>query len=145
MLPPEITENQPGVNFFRALLVKTHGNAFTLQISLLGHFAMYLVVIAWLYVVLIAAVAEATSSIGTVLGAVITFVLYGLLPLSIVVFILGTPGRKRALYAKAMAERAALADAQPPEAPDISTAPDADGKAPAGAQSGVVAAVRKKA
>ena len=58
---------------------------------------MYLVVIAWLYVVLIAAVAEATSSIGTVLGAVITFVLYGLLPLSIVVFILGTPGRKRAL------------------------------------------------
>ena len=109
---------------------------------------MYLVVIAWLYVVLIAAVAEATSSIGTVLGAVITFVLYGLLPLSIVVFILGTPGRKRALYAKAMAERAALADAQPPdvpEAPDTSTAPDADGKAPAGAQSGVVAAVRKKA
>ena len=62
-----------------------------------------------------------------------------------VVCIVGTTGCKRALCAKAMAERAAVAEAQPPEAPDISTAPDADGKAPAGAQSGVVAAVRKKA
>jgi hypothetical protein len=103
---------------------------------------MYLVVIAWLYVVLIAAVVEATSSIGTVLGAVITFVLYGLLPLSIVMYILGTPGRKRALHAQAMAERAALAGAQPP---DSSAAPDADGKASAAVQSGAVAAVRKEA
>ena len=67
---------------------------------------MYLVVIAWFYVVLMAALVEATSPMGTVLGAVITFVLYGLLPLSIVVYILGTPGRKRAIYARAMAERA---------------------------------------
>ena len=41
---------------------------------------MYLVVIAWLYVVLMAALVEATSNVGTVLGAVVTFVLYGLLP-----------------------------------------------------------------
>ena len=39
---------------------------------------MYLVVIAWLYVVLMAALVEATSNVGTVLGAVVTFVLYGL-------------------------------------------------------------------
>lgn len=57
---------------------------------------MYLVVIAWLYVVLMMAVAEALSSQGTVLGAVFTLLLYGLLPLSIVVYILGTPARKRA-------------------------------------------------
>mgnify|MGYP000172644165 CR=1 FL=1 len=57
---------------------------------------MYLVVIAWLYVVVMMAVAEALSSQGTVLGAVFTFLLYGLLPLSIVVYILGTPARKRA-------------------------------------------------
>lgn len=101
---------------------------------------MYLVVIAWLYVVLIAAVVEATSSIGTVLGAVITFVLYGLLPLSIVMFILGTPGRKRAIYAKAMAERAALATAEP-----ASVAPDADGKASTGTPSTAAPAVRKEA
>lgn len=113
---------------------------------------MYLVVIAWLYVVLMAAVAEATSPMGTVLGAVITFVLYGLLPLSIVVYILGTPGRKRAIYARAMAERAqaaatATANPQPDLLPQTadSAAPDADGKAPAASQSSTVAAVRKKA
>jgi mannose/fructose/N-acetylgalactosamine-specific phosphotransferase system component IID len=38
---------------------------------------MYVVAIAWLYVVLLMAVAEALSSQGTVLGAVFTFVLYG--------------------------------------------------------------------
>lgn len=108
---------------------------------------MYLVVIAWLYVVLMAAIVEATSNVGTVLGAVVTFVLYGLLPLSIVVYILGTPGRKRALHAKAMAERAALApstvETDSPGAQD-SVAPDTDGKTPTGAQSSAVAAVRKE-
>ena len=104
---------------------------------------MYLVVIAWLYVVLMAALVEATSTVGTVLGAVVTFVLYGLLPLSIVVYILGTPGRKRALYAQAMAERAALASAAP--AAPASTAPDANSKTPTGAQSDTIAAVREEA
>ena len=54
------------------------------------------VVIAWLYVVLMMAVAEALSSQGTVLGAVFTFLLYGVGPLAIVVYILGTPLRRRA-------------------------------------------------
>jgi mannose/fructose/N-acetylgalactosamine-specific phosphotransferase system component IID len=45
---------------------------------------MYIVAIGWVYVVLMMAVAEATSSQGTVLGAVFTFILYGLLPLGIV-------------------------------------------------------------
>ena len=58
---------------------------------------MYLVVIAWIYVVLMMSLAEAFSSQGSVLGAIVTFVLYGVLPLSIVVYILGTPARKRAL------------------------------------------------
>ena len=112
---------------------------------------MYLVVIAWFYVVLMAALVEATSPMGTVLGAVITFVLYGLLPLSIVVYILGTPGRKRAIYARAMAERAEAAAAaaalsQPEPAPETvdSVSPDADGKAPAATQGSAVAAVRKE-
>ncbi len=109
---------------------------------------MYLVVIAWLYVVLMAAVAEAVSSTGTVLGAIITFALYGLLPLSIVVYILGTPGRKRALHARAMAERAAAVAAQESRlagtTPDTSVAPDADGKTPAAAQPGAVQPVREE-
>jgi hypothetical protein len=57
---------------------------------------MHLVIVAWLYVVLMMALAEALSSQGTVLGAVFTFLLYGLLPLSIVIYILSTPARKRA-------------------------------------------------
>jgi hypothetical protein len=65
---------------------------------------MYLVAIAWIYVVLMVAVAEAVSPQGTVLGALITFVFYGVVPLGIVLYILGTPGRKRA---RAAAEAAA--------------------------------------
>lgn len=66
---------------------------------------MYIVVIAWLYVVLMMSVAEATHASGTVLGAIITFVMYGLLPLSIVVYIMGTPARKRRLREKAAHEQ----------------------------------------
>ena len=57
---------------------------------------MHLVAIAWIYVVLMMAVAEALSSQGSLLGAVITFVLYGVLPLSLVLYIMGTPARRRA-------------------------------------------------
>ncbi|GKT20785.1 hypothetical protein [Acidovorax sp. SUPP3334] len=72
---------------------------------------MYLVVIGWLYVTLLMAVAEAMAPNGTVLGAIITFALYGLLPMSIAVYILGTPGRKRAIHARQLAERDAQAAA----------------------------------
>ena len=65
---------------------------------------MYLVAIAWIYVVRMMAVAEALSRQGTVLGAVLTFVLYGVLPLSIVLYILGTPARRRALRAREAAQ-----------------------------------------
>jgi membrane protein implicated in regulation of membrane protease activity len=60
---------------------------------------LYLVAIAWMYVVLMMSVAEALAPNGGLLGAAITFVLYGLLPLSIVLYLLATPARKRALRA----------------------------------------------
>lgn len=72
---------------------------------------MTLVAIAWIYVVLLMSLAEAMSSQGTVLGAVITFVLYGVLPLSIVLYVMGAPGRRRA-------RRAADAAASAPPAAD---------------------------
>ena len=93
---------------------------------------MYLIVIAWLYVALMMAVAEANHANGTLLGAVITFVLYGALPVSLVVYLMGRPGRRRAreyLEARAAAEAAAP-----------SAEPDAGGEAPADA----VASVRKE-
>lgn len=56
---------------------------------------MYIVPIAWLYVAFMMAVAEATSSQGTVLGAFFTFVLYGLMPIGLVLYFMGTPARRR--------------------------------------------------
>jgi sulfite exporter TauE/SafE len=47
------------------------------------------------YVVLMVAVVEATSAQGTVLGAMFTLLLYGLLPLGIVLYLLSSPARKR--------------------------------------------------
>ena len=41
---------------------------------------IHLIVIGWLYVALMMAVAEATNTTGTVLGAIFTFLLYGLVP-----------------------------------------------------------------
>lgn len=105
---------------------------------------MYLVVIAWLYVTLMMAVAEATSPVGSVLGAIVTFVLYGLLPLGILVYILGTPARKRKLHQRALAEQHAWDKAQAGARSDSAIAPDAGGEAPAAAQSGGIAAVREE-
>lgn len=105
---------------------------------------MYLIVIAWTYVTLMMAVAEATSPNGTVLGAVITFALYGMLPMGILVYILGTPSRKRAIKAREAAEQAAYDAEQAATTATASAAPDAGGEAPASAESPAVAAVRKE-
>jgi len=107
---------------------------------------MYLIVIAWLYVTLMMAVAEATNTTGTVLGAIVTFVLYGLLPMGIVVYIMGTPSRKRAIKQREQAEQAAW-DAEQAAlraAQAESAAPDAGGETPAAAEDGGVAPVRKE-
>lgn len=88
---------------------------------------MYLVAIAWIYVVLMMALAEALSAQGTVLGAIVTFVLYGCLPLCIVMYLLGTPMRRRARLAAAAAEAAEAAEtarAQPPSPASSRTQPD---------------------
>ena len=57
---------------------------------------LILVAIAWIYVVLMMVVAEATAPNGTLLGAFFTALLYGVLPLSIVLYLLATPMRRRA-------------------------------------------------
>jgi membrane protein implicated in regulation of membrane protease activity len=58
---------------------------------------MYLVAIAWIYITLMMAVAEAVHPQGSLLGAFITFVFYGLAPLALVLYLLNTPGRRRRL------------------------------------------------
>ena len=56
---------------------------------------MYLVAIAWIYITLMMAVAEAFHPQGSLLGAFITFIFYGLAPLALVLYLLNTPGRRR--------------------------------------------------
>ena len=66
---------------------------------------MYLVLIAWMYVAFMMTIAEATSPVGSLLGAAFTFLLYGVLPMSVVAYIMGTPARRRAIKAKEAEER----------------------------------------
>lgn len=58
---------------------------------------MYLVLIAWLFVVVLMAAAEAISPQGGLLGAFFTLLLYGVLPCALLAYLLGTPARKRRL------------------------------------------------
>jgi mannose/fructose/N-acetylgalactosamine-specific phosphotransferase system component IID len=85
---------------------------------------MYLVAIAWLYVAVMMAIAEATHSQGTVLGAIITFVLYGVLPLSLVMYLLGTPMRRRRRLQQELRAQSETTDVVQPEATlaDVPTA-----------------------
>lgn len=91
---------------------------------------MYIVVIAWLYVAVMMAVAEAGHPNGTVLGAVFTFLLYGVGPVALLVYLMGRPARRAARLRREAAAEAA----------ELSGAPDAGGEAPADA----VAPVRKE-
>lgn len=98
---------------------------------------MYLVAIAWIYVVVMMALAEGLSPQGSWLGAFFTLLLYGALPLSVVLYILGTPARRRARRAAEAAEATAAA---PTPRPGSTPQPDSGGETP----SDPVAAVRKE-
>jgi hypothetical protein len=51
---------------------------------------MYIIAIAWLYVTFLMAATEASLTAG-----ILTFFFYGLMPCSLLMWILGTPQRKR--------------------------------------------------
>lgn len=72
---------------------------------------MYLIAIAWLYVALMMALAEASSPQGSIFGALVTFLLYGVAPMALVLYLVGTPARRRARHL-AEAQAAAAAQAQ---------------------------------
>lgn len=92
---------------------------------------MYIIPIAWLYVALMMSVAEATNSNGTVLGALITFVLYGALPIALMVYFMATPARKRRIRAQEAAElQAAQASHHALLQPDASSLAATDTVAP---------------
>lgn len=99
-----------------------------------------LIAIAWLYVALMMAVAEASSPIGSLPGAIVTFLFYGVGPLLLLLYILGTPLRKK-LRRLRDSEANGATEAEPaPDAGPASAQPDAGGHAAAD----TVAPVRKE-
>ena len=99
---------------------------------------MWIVAIAWMYVAVMMAMAEATATNGTILGAIITFVFYGVCPVALVMYLLSTPARRKARQAaQAQADAQAATTAKPVD----SAQPDAGGL-PAG---DTIASERKEA
>jgi hypothetical protein len=88
---------------------------------------MHLLALGWLYVVATMAVVEGASPSGSVLGAIFTFALYGLLPLSIALYLWNTPARRSARRRREAAARARASAAQPDQrghAPGGAVAPE---------------------
>lgn len=104
---------------------------------------MYLIVIAWLYVTVMMAVAEATVPNGSLLGAIITFLLYGLLPCAILIYIFGTPQRKRRLHAQRQKEQQEWAAEQAKNTSN--SANNGSSHAARASENATVTAVREKA
>ena len=79
---------------------------------------MHIVAIAWIYVVLMMAITE-----HSVVAAIMTFLLYGVLPLTIILYIGGSRGRRRRARARQEKSRGSDTDAaknsQPTPTPDV--------------------------
>lgn len=90
---------------------------------------MHIVALGWMFVVVLMSAAEATSPQGSVLGAGVTFVFYGLVPVGIVLYVMNTPHRRRARrrleaeQARAEAETAPGAQATGGDAADQADVP----------------------
>ena len=102
---------------------------------------MYIVPIAWLYVALMMSLAEATNGNGTVLGAIITFIGYGVIPVVIITYLMGAPARNKARKAREEAERQDWL-ARQGAAPE-SVQPDAGSEPAAGTEPGRIAPMGK--
>ena len=83
---------------------------------------MYIVAIAWLYVLMLVSVMQPT-----VFRGIVTFVGAGLLPLALLLYLVGTPQRRRQRLRTAQREAATVAE------PTIGEAPDPAAPAPAAA------------
>lgn len=62
---------------------------------------MYIVAIAWIYVVLMMSITEKS-----IIAGILTFVFYGLAPLALFLWIFGTPARRRAAHRQALLAQA---------------------------------------
>ena len=81
---------------------------------------MILVALAWMYVVLMVAVVEASGNDGSFLGALFTVALYGVLPMSIVLYLMLSPARRRARRQAELAGVTESAESTDPADPAVS-------------------------
>jgi ABC-type multidrug transport system fused ATPase/permease subunit len=128
---------------------------------------LYVIVIAWLYVVVLMAASVATSPTGSVLAAIMTLFFYGLLPLALMVYLMTGKLRRKARSAaetsatstsdsrqtepgavpppEPSSPNPSLEDATDPSPePDSSPQADAGRHAPTGAEHSPIAPVRKE-
>ncbi|BAO80445.1 hypothetical protein SRAA_0591 [Serpentinimonas raichei] len=111
---------------------------------------LYVIVIAWLYVVVLMAASVATSPTGTLFAAIMTLFFYGLLPLALMVYLMTGPLRRKAQQEAEAASKPAEASAgpTPPSSPesnsDSGLASDAGRHAPAAAEPSPIAPMRKE-
>jgi hypothetical protein len=66
---------------------------------------MYIIAIGWIFVTLLMALTETN-----LIAGLLTFGLYGLAPLALLLWLLGTPERRRRLAARERLENASVAD-----------------------------------
>lgn len=85
---------------------------------------MYIVAIAWGYVVLMMSITEET-----IVAGVMTLALYGILPLTIILYIMGTGGRKRRRAANDAAAAAGVTEPTASAAVAVPDVPATDGEA----------------
>jgi predicted membrane channel-forming protein YqfA (hemolysin III family) len=78
---------------------------------------MHIVALGWMFVALLMSLVEATSTEGSILGAFVTLVLYGVLPVGLVVYVMNTPHRRRARRRQEAAEEAARRNEAPKDPP----------------------------
>ena len=72
---------------------------------------MYIVALAWMYVVLMMSITETS-----VVAGVMTFLMYGVVPVAIILYVMGTPGRRRRRLLEEKLKREAAAQASVPAA-----------------------------
>ena len=77
---------------------------------------MYIVAIAWIYVVLMMSITE-----HSVVAGIMTFLMYGVLPLAIILYLMRTPHRRRQRQAteQLQSQASQVTEPTPPEAPRI--------------------------
>lgn len=82
---------------------------------------MYIIAIAWIYVVFMMSITETS-----VIAGIMTFLLYGVLPVSIIVYVMGTGQRKRKRRAQEMQRREEMMNNAEREKSAMKNAPSAE-------------------